>query len=350
MSIHEKYMARCIELAKNGLGTTYPNPMVGCVIVSQNKIIGEGWHYQAGQPHAEVNAIQSVKDKSVLKYATIYVSLEPCSHFGKTPPCSHLIIKHEIPNIVIGTQDPFAKVDGAGITQLKKAGKEVIVGILEKECQQLNSRFFTFHRKKRPYIILKWAQSLDGYMSPETKTEQIPIWISSSESRQLVHKWRSEEQSILVGTKTVLEDNPKLNTRDWYGNNPVRVVIDQHLIINENYHVKDNHIKTIIITEIVKKTITENIIYETIDFYSSIPKQIGAILYKHELQSVIIEGGSKTIQQFIDSNLWDEARVTTGTDIIIKKGTLAPKLNKDITTNKAIGSDLIKTYYNHTND
>ena len=210
MKIHENYIKRCLELAKNGLGTTYPNPLVGSVIVYNNEIIGEGWHRKSGEPHAEVNAINSVKDKSLLSKATIYVSLEPCSHYGKTPPCCDLIIKHKIPNVVVGTIDPNSKVSGSGIKRLQENGANVTVGVLEKECNELNKRFFTFHNKKRPYIILKWAESQDGFMAPLGKEKQEPVWISNTFSRQLVHKWRSEEQAILVGTNTVLDDNPKI--------------------------------------------------------------------------------------------------------------------------------------------
>ena len=228
-------MLRCLQLAKNGLGSTYPNPMVGSVIVYEDRIIGEGWHQQAGQPHAEVNAVNSVNDQSLLDKATIYVSLEPCSHFGKTPPCSDLIIAKGIKKVVIGTVDPFAEVAGRGIKKLIDAGCEVLVGVLEQECQQLNKRFFTFHQKKRPYIILKWAESLDGFIAPEAKSRSSrePVWITNSYSKQLVHKWRAEEQSILVGTKTVEADNPSLTTRDWSGKSPTRIVLDRELKISE---------------------------------------------------------------------------------------------------------------------
>ena len=228
MKSHEVYISRCIEIAKNGLGNTRPNPMVGAVIVSNNKIIGEGYTSAYGGSHAEVNAINSVGNKSLLKEATLYVTLEPCSHFGKTPPCSDLIIKHKIPNVVIGCIDDNIKVAGQGIKKLKNAGCKVIVGVLEHECKTHHKRFFTFHNKKRPYIILKWAETPDGFIAPKTKQEQKPVWITNSYSRQLVHKWRSEEQAILVGTNTVLEDNPSLTTRTWTGENPIRVVIDEN--------------------------------------------------------------------------------------------------------------------------
>ena len=247
MKIHEKYINRCIELAQKGLGNTYPNPMVGSVIVHNDKIIGEGWHHIAGEPHAEVNAINSVQDQSLLKKSTIYVSLEPCSHYGKTPPCSDLIIAKEIKKVVIATVDPFAEVSGRGIKKLLSAGCEVIVGVLEKEAQELNKRFFTFHQKKRPYVILKWAQSEDCFLAPEDKETREPVWITNKYSNQLVHKWRSEEQGILVGTNTAILDNPKLNTRLWEGKHPTRILIDQNLRTPQNSALFDGSIKTIVI-------------------------------------------------------------------------------------------------------
>lgn len=325
MKIHEKYIQRCIELAKNGLGTTYPNPMVGSVIVYNDLIIGEGWHKKAGEPHAEVNAINSVKDKSLLNKATIYVSLEPCSHFGKTPPCCDLIIKNKIPNVVIGTVDPNIKVAGNGIKKLIEAGANVIVGILETECYDLNKRFFTFHKKKRPYIILKWAETSDGFIAPIEKSEKKPVWITNNYSRQLVHKWRTEEQAILVGTQTVIDDNPKLNARDWFGNNPIRLVLDQNNRIPKSSHIFDNQTKTIIFSKIKTEISVENTIFEIIDFEQNIAQQIIFILYKYQIQSVIIEGGQQTLQTFIDANLWDEARIFIGNSRF-NTGTKAPKL------------------------
>ena len=327
MKIHEKYIRRCIELAKNGLGTTYPNPMVGSVIVYNNKIIGEGWHKKAGEPHAEVNAINSVKDKSLLKKATIYVSLEPCSHFGKTPPCCDLIIKNGIPNVVIGTVDPNEKVAGNGIKKLIEAGIHVNVGILEAECNELNKRFFTFHEKKRPYIILKWAESKDGFIAPLEKLEKKPVWITNQYSRQLVHKWRSEEQAILVGTQTVIDDNPKLDVRDWTGNNPIRVVLDQNNRISNDSQIFDDRAKTILFSKFKHAVEKENITFEVIDFEQNIPTQIVQKLYQHKIQSVIIEGGRQTLQTFIDENLWDEARVFIG-NIQIGDGIKAPIIIK----------------------
>lgn len=334
MKMHEKYIRRCIELAKNGLGTTYPNPLVGSVIVHNGKIIGEGWHKKSGEPHAEVNAVNSVKDKSLLKESTIYVSLEPCSHFGKTPPCADMIIKNQIPTVVIGTIDPFAKVCGAGIQKLKEAGINVTVGVLEEECKELNKRFFTFHNKKRPYIILKWAQTSDGFIAPLSKEENKPVWITNKYSRQLVHKWRSEEQAILVGTQTVIDDNPKLDVRDWSGTNPVRIVLDKSVRISKENLIFDSSALTILLSE------------ENLDFSKSIVKQIVDILFEEKIQSLIVEGGSKTLQSFIDENLWDEARVFRGGSCF-NAGIKAPVINGKLLTKHKIVDDELINYSNY---
>lgn len=340
MENHTQYMRRCLELAKNGLGTTYPNPMVGSVIVCDGKIIGEGWHKKSGEPHAEVNAVNSVKDKSLLKRATIYVSLEPCSHFGKTPPCCDLIIENKIPNVVVGTVDSNIKVAGNGIKKLIEAGAKVTVGILEEECKELNKRFFTFHEKKRPYVILKWAESKDGFIAPLSKSEQKPVWITNKFSRQLVHKWRSEEQAILVGTNTVIEDNPKLDVRDWTGKNPIRIVLDQNNQIPKESHILDNQVKTIIFSDIPKATKEENTTFESIDFKQNLAEQILNVLYKYQIQSVIIEGGSRTLQTFIDENLWDEARVFIGNNNF-ETGIKAPILALNNIEKHAVGNDIL---------
>lgn len=348
VNTHEKYIKRCIELAKNGFGTTYPNPMVGSVIVYNDKIIGEGWHKKAGEPHAEVNAVRSVKDKSLLKKATIYVSLEPCSHFGKTPPCCDLIIANEIPNVVVGTVDPNEKVAGNGIKKLIATGANVTVGVLEKECYELNKRFFTFHNKKRPYIILKWAESLDGFLAPEKNADQErkPFWITNTYSRQLVHKWRSEEQAILVGTQTVIDDNPKLNVRDWSGNNPVRVVLDQNNRISRESFIFDDSVKTIVFTKSEISFSAENTTFEVIDFKQNIIPQILAVLHQNQIQSIIIEGGLKTLQSFIDQDIWDEARVFIG-KTTFNKGTKAPFIQKKTTTKSCIQNDELIYVRNH---
>lgn len=348
MNQHEIYIKRCIELAKNGLGTTYPNPMVGSVIVANGKIIGEGWHQKAGEAHAEVHAINSVQDKSLLKKATIYVSLEPCSHFGKTPPCADLIVRSEIPKVVIGTVDPNIQVAGKGIARLKNAGIEVTTGILEEECKELNKRFFTFHNQKRPYIILKWAESQDGFIAPAQNSagKRAPVWITNAYSRQLVHKWRSEEQAILVGTKTVLTDNPKLNTRDWFGQNPTRVIIDREGRIPDDSFVLDQSVPTLIFTSITDRLSKENCLFEPIDFNKNSVLQLLKKLYEHRLQSIIIEGGTTTIQHFVDLNLWDEARIFIGA-ISFKEGVKAPTIKKNTSEKKQVGSDELLTLRNH---
>lgn len=348
MHTHQKYIERCLILAKNGLGTTYPNPMVGSVVVYKGQIIGEGWHQKAGQAHAEVLAINSVKDQSLLKNAIIYVGLEPCSHFGKTPPCADLIIAKKIPKVVIGCLDPNKKVAGRGVKKLLEAGCKVIVGVLEKECQELNKRFFTFHLKKRPYIILKWAQTEDGFIAPSNQEKGNPFWITNTYSKQLVHKWRSEEQAILVGTTTALKDNPQLNVRLWESKNPVRVVLDRNLKLPKDSFILDKSIKSLVLTSEVnarKNIASENLIFEVIDFEKNMPKQIGDVLYKHQIQSVIIEGGAITLQSFIDADLWDEARIFSS-DNKLEKGVKAPHLKGKILSNEYLDNDLLTTYIN----
>jgi diaminohydroxyphosphoribosylaminopyrimidine deaminase/5-amino-6-(5-phosphoribosylamino)uracil reductase len=286
VNIHQKYIKRCIQLAKNGLGTTYPNPMVGSVIVYNDQIIGEGWHRKSGEPHAEVNAINSVKDKSLLAKATIYVSLEPCSHFGKTPPCCDLIIKHKIPNVVIGTIDPNSKVAGTGIQRLIESGANVTFGILEKECHKLNKRFFAFHQKKRPYIILKWAETSDGFIAPFIPNSKTSFAISNDYSRQLVHKYRTKEQAILVGTTTVLNDNPSLDSRDWFGQHPTRIIIDKTNKIPDEFNVKNKKNPTIIFTEEENCLHSINVTYERTQFDTHLISNILTNLFEKNIQSV----------------------------------------------------------------
>ncbi|WP_341214817.1 bifunctional diaminohydroxyphosphoribosylaminopyrimidine deaminase/5-amino-6-(5-phosphoribosylamino)uracil reductase RibD [uncultured Wocania sp.] len=333
MKNHETYIKRCLEIAKNGLGTTRPNPMVGAVIAHNNVIIGEGYTSKHGGNHAEVNAINSVANKSLLKEATLYVTLEPCSHFGKTPPCSDLIIKHQIPNVVIGCVDDNEKVAGKGIEKLKKAGCNVTVSVLENECKNHHKRFFTFHNKKRPYIILKWAESTDGFIAPKTKSKQKPVWITNTFSRQLVHKWRAEEQAILVGTNTVTQDNPSLTTRDWTGQNPIRAIIDKENKLSKDYAVFNNEAETILISK------------STIDFSKNVAKQICDVLFQKSINSIIIEGGTKTLQTFIDENIWDEARVFIGT-VQFKNGVKPPSFSGKLISEEAIINDTLKTYIN----
>lgn len=318
---HQQFMRRCLELAKLGLGNVSPNPMVGAVIVYNNKIVGEGYHQKYGGSHAEVNAINSVSDSTLLKKSTLYVNLEPCSHFGKTPPCADLIIKNKIPYVVIGTIDPYSEVKGKGIEKLLKAGVDVKVGILEKECNELNKRFFTFHNKKRPCIILKWAQSKDGFIGKEN----IPNYpISNTESKVLSHSWRAEEASILVGTKTAMLDKPSLSTREVKGNSPIRLIIDKELLVNQCYTEE----KTIVFNSI-KNEVKNNIEFIKIENSSNsilFLNEILNALYNRNIQSVIVEGGAKTLSYFIESNNWDEARVFKS-DANIYSGVLAPSFN-----------------------
>jgi len=348
MSTDTLYMHRAIQLAKNGQGTTAPNPSVGAVISHDNKIIGEGYTSPFGGAHAEVNAINSVKDKTLLLGATLYVTLEPCSHHGKTPPCADLIVKHKIPNVVIGTLDPNDKVAGNGIKKLRDAGCKVTVGVLESECQEHHKRFLTFHQQKRSYIILKWAETQNGFIAPskEKRNTKAPYWITDTYSRQLVHKWRSQEQAILVGTNTVLEDNPKLNVREWQGKSPIRVILDKDLRISGNYHILDQSVKTIVITQtIAKHKIVAGIDYEVIDFSENIVPQICKVLHKHHIISVLIEGGALTLQTFIDENLWDEARVFKG-QINFENGLKAPVLEKHLISSKQLKKDTLTIYRN----
>ncbi|NEV93090.1 bifunctional diaminohydroxyphosphoribosylaminopyrimidine deaminase/5-amino-6-(5-phosphoribosylamino)uracil reductase RibD [Psychroflexus sp. YR1-1] len=346
MKTNAFYINRCLELARNGLGTTYPNPLVGCVIVCDNTIIGEGWHIKAGDAHAEVRAIQAVKDQSLLKKSTLYVTLEPCSHYGKTPPCSDLIIAKKIPNIVIGTLDPFAEVAGKGIQKLLAAGRNVVVGVCEEECEALNRRFFTFHRKKRPYIILKWAETKQGFIAPADQKAGGIFWITNPYSQQLVHKWRSEEQGILIGTQTAVKDNPKLNTRHWAGKNPTRIVLDKSLKLPKHLSILDTSQPTVVFHHNTSTAENQkNLSFEPLDFESDLLPQILDKLYQLELQSVIIEGGSKTLQKFIDSDLWDEARVFTGQNEI-ENGTKGPRLNRQASSTTEIEGDQLNYFYN----
>ena len=335
-----------MQIANNGIGTTRPNPSVGAVIVYQNKIIGEGFTSPHGENHAEVNAINAVENKSLLKEATIFVTLEPCSHFGKTPPCADLIVKHQLKQVVIGCLDSNSLVAGKGVSHLENAGINVIVGVLEKECRMHHKRFFKVQENKRPYIILKWAETKDGFVAPISKNENKPIFISNTYSQQLVHKLRSAEHAILVGTKTVLADNPKLNIRSWSGENPVRVVLDNTLRIPKNSNILDGSAKTIIITAAKDKNIvsSKNLIFEEIDFSKNIAKQVCEVLSKYQIQSLIIEGGTQTLQTFIDEKLWDEAIVFVGNTSFVK-GVKSPIITKEF-KEEFIENDILKRYTN----
>ncbi len=308
-----QYMQRCIDLALSGLGYVAPNPMVGAVLVADEKIIGEGYHRKFGEHHAEVNAIASVSDKSLLRKATLYVNLEPCCHHGKTPPCTDLIVQHQIPEVVIGTVDPFDAVAGKGIARLRSKGCNVRVGIMKERCRELNKRFFTFHEKKRPYVVLKWAQTADGFIDVIRQQNAVkrPTWITSEKLRMLVHKWRTEEAAIMVGTQTALKDNPRLNVRDWHGPSPTRIVIDKKLKLTRDYSLLDNSHLTIVINELENKTngLTR---FLKIEIDTNIVRFVMDLLYREGIQSLFVEGGRKLLQSFIDEGAWDEARIFSG--------------------------------------
>jgi diaminohydroxyphosphoribosylaminopyrimidine deaminase/5-amino-6-(5-phosphoribosylamino)uracil reductase len=344
---HEKYMQRCIELAELGMGAVSPNPMVGAVVVFENKIIGEGYHHKYGEAHAEVNAINQVISRfensaELLKQSTIYVSLEPCAHYGKTPPCADLIIKHQIPMVVVGCRDPFAQVDGMGIEKLRDSGIEVMVGVLEEECQWLNRRFFTKVQKHRPYIILKWAQTADGFFAPDDNSQ---LWITGIESRKLVHQWRSDEDAILVGKNTAAIDNPQLNVRYGNGRSPKRVVIDRKLELNSNLNIFDQSVETFIFNEVKTDVEGKNKYIALEDFERYVPQYILFQLYLQDIQSVIIEGGAHTLNSFIEADLWDEARIFTG-EKELKKGIKAPLLSGEIIGEYSPGNDKLLVVVN----
>lgn len=320
---NEQYMTRCLQLASYGAGLVAPNPMVGSVVVYNDTIIGEGYHHQYGSHHAEVNAINSVKDKSLLKHSTIYVNLEPCAHFGKTPPCSLLIINSKIPRVVIGCTDTFSKVAGEGIRMMQDAGIEVITDVLKHESRELNRRFFTYHEKKRPYIILKWAETKDGFIDADRdhKSEK-PRWISNPFCRLWVHKQRTEENAILIGTNTAQMDNPSLTVRDWTGKQPLRCVLDLNNRLTKSLHLFDESTRTIVFST-TAGTSNQNITYVEIDIEKDIIPQILNSLHKLNCLSVIIEGGTKLLQTFIDLGLWDEASVYVG-NTTFEMGVKAP--------------------------
>lgn len=340
-----KFMRRCVELAEKAAGLTYPNPMVGSVVVHKGMIVGEGYHLKAGAPHAEVNAINSVVDRELLSSSTLYVNLEPCSHFGKTPPCADFIISNSIPRVVVGALDSNEKVSGKGIARLREAGCEVITGVAEAECRQLNRRFFTFHEKKRPYIILKWAQSADGFLDLERKAGQPagPNWITGKAERILVHRWRSVEQSILVGGSTFRIDHPLLNVRDWSGPSPLRLILSSSGSVSMPDKFRETKGATIIFThnaqaefdDAEKAVLEENAV-------SSL--QVAEYLYNKGIQSLLIEGGAKILKHFISTGLWDEARVFTG-EKCFGGGLRAPEISGDFSESTSFRRSRLVTYF-----
>ena len=340
MKTHEYFIEKCISLARKGILNVSPNPMVGCVIVNDGEIVGEGYHKEYGKNHAEVNAINSVKDKSVLKNSILYVNLEPCCHHGKTPPCTDIIIKYNIPKVVIGCIDTFSKVSGQGIKKLKNNSVEVIYGVLEKECIELNKRFFCYHIKKRPYIILKWAKSKDNFIAPINQEKS--FWMTSDESKKLVHSWRAEEDAILVGRKTVVADNPSLTVRECEGKNPIRIVIDKELSLNEKSNVFDDQAETIIFNNI-KTAIIDKTTYLKADF-NNLNQDILKQLYNRDILSLIIEGGAFTINSFIENGLYDEIRVFT-TNKVLENGIKSPNIPEIKNSKKiTINNDKLEIY------
>jgi diaminohydroxyphosphoribosylaminopyrimidine deaminase/5-amino-6-(5-phosphoribosylamino)uracil reductase len=325
LTTHEIYMHRCIELARLGAGSVAPNPMVGAILVHNGRIIGEGYHQKFGEAHAEPNCIASVRsdDKHLIRDSAMYVSLEPCAHYGKTPPCADLIISNEIPNVIVGCADPFKQVNGKGIEKLKNKGINVVQGVLEKECRELNKRFFTFYENDRPYIILKWAESANGKIAGPGSER---LRITNKFTNRLVHKWRSEESAILVGTTTAFSDNPELTTRLWSGNNPVRLVVDMDLKLSSSLKIFNNTAKTIVFNKQRHEERGHILFYQVTEGVSLV-QQITNALYQLKIQSVIVEGGAKLLQSFIDEKMWDEARVIRNEQLIIGNGLASPKLN-----------------------
>lgn len=338
MTPDELFMQRAMELAQLGTGHVSPNPRVGCVIVHDHKIIGEGWHHKLGEAHAEVNAINSVKDLSLLKESTVYVNLEPCSHFGKTPPCVDLLVNHHVKNVIIANLDTNPLVAGQGIKKLEEAGIGVVVGILEKEGRELNKRFFTFIEKQRPYILLKWAQTSDEFIAQKNFESK---WISNEFSRQLVHRWRCEEDAVLVGTRTAAHDNPSLSVRDWTGRNPTRIVIDRFLRLNDRLSVFDKKERTLCYN-VLRHEEHKNLHLVRIGENNFLEEMVHD-LYRQNIQSVMVEGGAQTLQLFMDASLWDEARVFTSLRAF-GEGIKAPSLRGRLVGQEDVASDRLEFF------
>ena len=333
MNIHENYINRCVQIAKNAIPLAYPNPAVGCCIVHDDIIIGEGYTNKYGGSHAEVNAISSVRNKNILSKSSLYVTLEPCSHFGKTPPCSDLILKYNIPRVYIGIYDPNPKVSGKGVKKLKENGVHVEVNILPEICKNHHKIFLTNIIKKRPFIILKWAETADGYIAPKEKKITQPIWISNEYSRQLSHKFRSEIDSILVGSRTIIDDNPRLNTRNWPGKSPKIVVLNRKNNLDKNLNIFKTGSEVLIIDN------------KTIDYNKNIAKQICVFLKSKEISSIIVEGGAQTINTFLNENIWDEIKVFKSNKKL-ENGINAPKIKLLSNSEEKIKGDTLITYLN----
>lgn len=339
-------MARCLQLAEQGLGSVAPNPLVGCVIVHESKIIGEGYHKKYGGPHAEVNAIHQVQDESLLENSVLYVNLEPCAHYGKTPPCVDLIIEKGIPSVVIGSMDPYKEVSGRGIEKLRNAGVNVLCDVLFNECRILNRRFFTFQEKKRPYIILKWAQTRDGFMDRNRLAEETGInWITGPFAKRMVHEWRSEESAILVGKNTILRDNPSLTVREVVGKNPQRIVLDSQLELLHHHTIFNDSFDTIVVNEMRDQSISEHVQFIKVDSLKTSLMPLMNLLYQKKIESVLVEGGRQILDSFISQGLWDESRVFIGsTDF--GDGLLAPLMNFQNASFQQMESDTLRILYN----
>lgn len=338
MTPDELFMQRALELAQLGVGYVSPNPRVGCVIVHGNKIIGEGWHQKFGEPHAEVNAINGVNDPALLKESTVFVNLEPCSHFGKTPPCVDLLIKQHVKKVVIANLDTNPLVGGQGIKKLREAGIDTTTGVLKQQGRELNKRFFTFIERQRPYIILKWAQTADGFIAQKNFESK---WITNEFSRQLVHRWRSEEDGVLVGTRTAAHDNPSLTVRDWTGRNPTRIVIDRFLRLHSHLNLFDKKEKTLCYN-VLKHEEHKNLLLVRIE-ENDFVRELVHDLYKKNIQSIMVEGGAQTLQLFIDANLWDEARVFTSSRIF-GEGIIGPDLRGKLVDRQLVDSDRLEFF------
>lgn len=354
---HEQYMHRCLQLARLGQGKVAPNPMVGAVLVHEGRIIGEGWHQQWGGPHAEVVCVASVRDedKPLLQSSTMYVSLEPCAHWGKTPPCADLIVEHQIPHVVVSCRDPFPLVAGKGIEKLTAAGVQVTVGVLEKKCTALNKRFFLFHTAHRPYITLKWAQTGDGKIALHNSER---LLISSPRTNRLVHRWRSEEAAILVGTNTALKDNPELTVRLWPGSNPIRLVVDLHRRLQPYLHLFDGSVPTVVFNlrehslaaGASWRQLAPGVHYYQVGEDASLVHQMANALYQAGVQSLFVEGGARTLQAFIDEDLWDEARIITNEGLIVGEGLPAPVLQHHyLTKTEQCDTDFMRFYSHQQN-
>jgi diaminohydroxyphosphoribosylaminopyrimidine deaminase / 5-amino-6-(5-phosphoribosylamino)uracil reductase len=345
----EHYMQRCIRLARMGSGCVAPNPMVGAVLVHGGKIIGEGFHKAYGGPHAEVECIRSVspEHEPLIAASTLYVSLEPCAHFGKTPPCTDLILQKHIPSVVIGSSDPFVLVAGKGVAKLKAAGVSVTTAVLEKECRQLNRQFFTFHTKGRPYITLKWAQTADGKIASDHLKR---AYISTEYTNRVVHRWRSAHMSILVGTNTALLDDPSLTTRLWPGKNALRLVIDKTLRLPAALQLFDGEHSTIVFNHI-RQSEHFNLTYERVVPGTSLVQQVLQSLHRRNIQSLMVEGGAQLLQSFIDEGLWDEARVITNESLSFRSGLAAPFLKQhQLVKQERIDNDTLHFYAHADNE